>query len=450
MANNWKNKVIYQIYPRSFYDTSNNGVGDLRGIINKADYLKDLGIDYVWISPFFKSPQFDYGYDVQDYRTVDPLFGSNKDFLELIEVFKRKNLKIMIDLVLSHTSTHHEWFLSSNSTKKNTYSDWYVWADKLNDSEPNNWLSVFGGSAWKWSEKRQAYYLHNFLEQQADLNFHNPEVQNQMLDEIRYWLDLGVDGFRFDVINFLFHDANLRDNPPKESEKIRPLGFNKDNPYGAQYHIYDNSRPEMLPYLEKIRALLDKYNAVSVGEIVADDFNQVMGDYTTENRLHMAYSFEFLSEEFNYDKVDNIVDNFFKTNPYSWPCWAFSNHDSTRIASRSMQTPKELMAKLLSLKGNVCIYQGEELGLHESELDFANICDPFGKRFWPEFKGRDGCRTPMPWSSAEKNLGFSKTKPWLPVDIGFRNLAVDKQLNNSESNLNFFKKLIQERKQKFT
>ncbi len=210
MANNWKNKVIYQIYPRSFYDTSGNGVGDLRGIINKADYLKDLGVDYVWISPFFKSPQFDYGYDVQDYRTVDPLFGTNKDFLELIEVFKKKNLKIMIDLVLSHTSTHHEWFLSSNSAKKNDYSDWYVWADKSNDSEPNNWLSVFGGSAWKWSERRQAYYLHNFLEQQADLNFHNPEVQNQMLDEIRYWLDLGVDGFRFDVINFLFHDAKLK------------------------------------------------------------------------------------------------------------------------------------------------------------------------------------------------------------------------------------------------
>ena len=271
-----------------------------------------------------------------------------------------------------------------------------------------------------------------------------------MLDEIHYWLNLGIDGFRFDVINFLFHDADLRDNPSKASEKIRPLGFNKDNPYGAQYHIYDNSRPEMLPYLEKIRALLDKYNAVSVGEIVADDFNKVMGDYTTANRLHMAYNFEFLSEEFNYDNVDNVVDNFFKANPHSWPCWAFSNHDSTRIASRSMQTPKELMAKLLSLKGNVCIYQGEELGLHESELDFANICDPFGKRFWPEFKGRDGCRTPMPWSSAEKNLGFSKTKPWLPVDIGFRNLAVDKQLNNSESNLNFFKKLIQERKQKFT
>ena len=311
MVDNWKNKVIYQIYPRSFCDTSGNGVGDLRGIISKADYIKDLGVDYVWISPFFMSPQFDYGYDVQDYRTIDPLFGNNNDFLELIKVFKKRGLKIMIDLVLSHTSTHHQWFLHSNSVKKNNYSDWYVWADKSNDSEPNNWLSVFGGSAWKWSEKRQAYYLHNFLEQQADLNFHNPEVQNQMLDEIRYWLDLGVDGFRFDVINFLFHDATKRQST-KRIRKIRPLGFNKDNPYGAQYHIYDNSRPEMLPYLEKIRALLDKYNAVSVGESRADDFNQVMGDYTTENRLHMAYSFEFLSEEFNYDNVDNIVDNFLK------------------------------------------------------------------------------------------------------------------------------------------
>ncbi|MDA0345305.1 MAG: alpha-amylase family glycosyl hydrolase, partial [Proteobacteria bacterium] len=198
------------------------------------------------------------------------------------------------------------------------------------------------------------------------------------------------------------------------------------------------------------RALLDKHNAISVGEIVADDFNQVMGDYTTENRLHMAYSFEFLSEEFNFDNVDKVVDNFFKTNPHSWPCWALSNHDSTRIASRSKQTPKELMAKLLSLRGNVCIYQGEELGLYESVLDFTDIRDPFGKRFWPEFKGRDGCRTPMPWISSDMNLGFSKTKPWLPVDSGFKDLAVDKQLNDNESNLNYFKKLIQQRKRRFT
>ena len=303
MDNSWKNNIIYQIYPRSFKDSSGNGVGDLKGIIEKVDYIKDLGIDYVWISPFFKSPQHDFGYDVEDYREVDPLFGSKDDLRKLIDTFHNKNLKVMIDLVLSHTSTEHKWFKLSNSKDKNPYTDWYVWSKGIDGNPPNNWLSVFGGSSWKWSNKREEFYLHNFLEQQADLNFHNHEVQNQMLEEIEYWLRFGIDGFRFDVINFLFHDNELRDNPLKDPKAIRPLGFNKDNPYGTQSHIYDNTRPEMLPFLEKVRSLLDKYDAISVGEIVADNFIKVMGDYTTNKRLHMAYNFEFLSEEFNFNKI---------------------------------------------------------------------------------------------------------------------------------------------------
>ena len=446
MNNSWKNNIIYQIYPRSFKDSSGNGVGDLKGIIEKVDYIKDLGIDYVWISPFFKSPQHDFGYDVEDYREVDPLFGSKDDLRKLIDTFHNKNLKVMIDLVLSHTSTEHKWFKLSNSKDKNPYTDWYVWSKGIDGNPPNNWLSVFGGSSWKWSKKREEFYLHNFLEQQADLNFHNHEVQNQMLEEIEYWLRFGIDGFRFDVINFLFHDKELRDNPLKDPKAIRPLGFNKDNPYGTQSHIYDNTRPEMLPFLEKVRSLLDKYDAISVGEIVADNFIKVMGDYTTNKRLHMAYNFEFLSEEFNFNKVDNTVDNFFSNNPDSWPCWAFSNHDSKRIVSRSNMDAKKLLEKLLCQKGNICIYQGEELGLTESEIKFEDIKDPFGKNFWPDFKGRDGCRTPMPWEALKPNFGFSNSKPWLPPDTNFQELSVDIQSKDRNSTLNYFKALVKKRR----
>ena len=445
MKNNWKNKIIYQIYPRSFFDSSGNGIGDLKGIAKKIDYLKRLGVEYIWISPFFKSPQKDFGYDVSNYREVDPIFGTNNDLKNLIEIFHKNNLKIIIDLVLSHTSDQHPWFQKS-LLREDNFDDWYVWVDGRKDESPNNWLSVFGGSSWKWSDKRNAFYLHNFLESQPDLNFHNTEVQNQMLDEIKFWLDFGIDGFRFDVINFLFHDKNLRNNPYKDPSEIRPLGFNKDNPYGSQIHKFDNTRPETESFIKKIRSLLDGYGAISIGEIVADNPMDVIARYTSEDKLHMAYCFEFLSDEFEFDKVEGIVDDFFQKNKNSWPCWAFSNHDAKRIASRSSIEPKELMRKLLSLKGNVCIYQGEELGLHETNVDFDDIQDPFGKAFWPEFKGRDGCRTPMPWKKNQKNLGFTRSTPWLKANKNYKNYAVDVQENDPKSMLNLTRKLIMERK----
>ena len=311
---NWKNKVIYQIYPRSFQDTSGNGIGDLNGISSKADYISDLGVDYIWISPFFESPQKDFGYDVSNYRKVDKIFGSNEDFKKLIDVFHKKNIGVITDLVLSHTSDEHEWFKESRSSKTNKYKDWYVWQDGTPDTPPNNWLSVFGGSSWKWDRTREQYYLHNFLESQPDLNFHNTEVQEQMLSEIKFWLDFGVDGFRFDVINFLYHDKELRNNPPKDPKLVRPLGFNKDNPYGLQVHKFDNTQPETLSYLTRIRAMLDKYNAISVGEIVAENPLEIIGEYANDNRLHMAYCFEFLSEDFDFLKTDKIVKDLMKNN----------------------------------------------------------------------------------------------------------------------------------------
>ena len=442
----WKNKTIYQIYPRSFLDTSQNGVGDLNGITEKIDYISELGVDYVWISPFFKSPQKDFGYDVSDYRKVDTLFGSNDDFKKLLDIFHNKGLKVITDLVLSHTSDEHEWFKNSKESKDNKFSDWYVWQDGKPDVAPNNWLSVFGGSSWEWCKEREQYYLHNFLKSQPDLNFHNEEVQSQMLDEIEYWLKFGVDGFRFDVINFLFHDKKLRNNPGKDPKLVRPLGFNKDNPYGLQIHEYDNTRPEVIPYLEKIRRILDKYNAISVGEIVSENPLEAIGEYANKKRLHMAYCFEFLAEDINFENIESVVESFFKNHPESWPCWAFSNHDSKRIASRMNQDPKAIMKKLLKLRGSICIYQGEELGLSESEVEYKHIQDPFGKNFWPEFKGRDGCRVPMPWDSKSKNFGFSNSETWLPVEKKYKNLCVDVQQQDSNSMLNFTKEQIALRK----
>ena len=443
---NWKNKVIYQIYPRSFQDTSGNGIGDLNGISSKADYISDLGVDYIWISPFFESPQKDFGYDVSNYRKVDKIFGSNEDFKKLIDVFHKRNIGVITDLVLSHTSDEHEWFKESRSSKTNKYKDWYVWQDGTPDTPPNNWLSVFGGSSWKWDKALEQYYLHNFLESQPDLNFHNTEVQEQMLSEIKFWLDFGVDGFRFDVINFLYHDKELRNNPPKDPKLVRPLGFNKDNPYGLQVHKFDNTQQETLSYLTRIRAMLDKYNAISVGEIVADNPLEIIGEYANNNRLHMAYCFEFLSEDFDFLKTDKIVKDFFLKNPGSWPCWSFSNHDSQRIATRITENPKNIMKKLLELEGNICIYQGEELGLTETNVAFKDLQDPFGKNFWPDFKGRDGCRSPMPWNSKEENLGFSASTPWLPANNEYLSCSVNEQIEDKNSMLNYTKGLIKKRK----
>ena len=447
MNKSWKESLIYQIYPRSFNDSNDDGIGDLNGILEKVEYLRDLGIDYVWISPFFKSPQKDFGYDIEDYRQVDPIFGTNEDLRRLVDELHNSNIKVLFDLVLSHTSDQHRWFKESSQQDENEFDDWYVWVDGDSQTPPNNWLSVFGGSAWKWHEQKQKFYLHNFLDCQPDLNFHNPDVQNQMLEEIKFWLEFGIDGFRFDVINFLFHDDKLRNNPLKNTSEIRPLGFNKDNPYGHQKHIYDNTRPETLAYLKTIRSLMDKYDAISIGEIVAENALNTVGEYSRKEHLHMAYCFEFLSEDFVFSNTDKIVEAFFQNSPDSWPCWSFSNHDSERIASRINEDPKEIMTKLLELKGTICIYQGEELGLLESRLNFKDLRDPFGKNFWPNYKGRDGCRTPMLWNSLEKHFGFSNHTPWLPADKTQKDKCVDIQEKDPNSMLNFSKMLIKRRLQ---
>jgi len=267
----WRGAVIYQIYPRSFQDSNGDGIGDLAGIVRRLPHVASLGVDAIWISPFFKSPMRDFGYDISDYRDVDPMFGTLEDFDALIAEAHRLGLKVMIDLVLSHTALEHAWFLESRVNRTNPKADWFVWADpKPDGTPPNNWLSMFGGSAWQWDSPRRQYYLHNFLAEQPDLNFHNPAVQDATLDNVKFWLDRGVDGLRLDAINFCFHDAQLRDNPPKPAHLRVGRGFSADNPYAYQYHHYNNTRPETLVFMEQLRALMDRHpGSAALGEFSA-------------------------------------------------------------------------------------------------------------------------------------------------------------------------------------
>ncbi len=442
----WRGAVIYQVYPRSFYDSNGDGIGDLPGVTAKLDYIASLNVDAIWLSPFFTSPMKDFGYDVADYRGVDPIFGNLDDFDALISKAHQLGLKIMIDQVLSHSSDQHAWFVESRSSRDNPKADWYVWAEaKPDGSAPNNWLSVFGGPAWTWDSRRKQYYLHNFLSSQPDVNFHNPDVVEQVLSDVRFWLDRGVDGFRLDAINFCFHDPELRNNPPSEIVAEGSIGVRKENPYGYQRHIYDKTRPENLVFLKRLRALLDEYpGTTTVGEIGDDNSLQTMADYTSNgDKLHMAYSFDLLTEQHSAGFIRHTVETIENKLKDGWPCWAVGNHDVARVASRwdtrSPEQIKQYMVLLLSLRGSACIYQGEELGLGEAELNYRDLVDPYGIRFWPEYKGRDGCRTPMVWQPQEPNAGFSSGTPWLPVYSEHYNVAVDVQEQEDQSVLHAYR-----------
>ncbi|OOG59918.1 alpha-glucosidase family protein [Rhodanobacter sp. C03] len=442
----WRGAVTYQIYPRSFLDTDGDGVGDLPGIIERLDYVASLGVDAIWIAPFFKSPMADFGYDIADYRDVDPLFGTLADFDRLLAKAHGLGLKVMIDQVLSHTSIEHAWFHESRQSRDNPKADWYVWADAREDGgAPNNWLSLFGGSAWQWEPRRGQYYLHNFLTSQPDLNFHHAEVRAAILDSVRFWLDKGVDGVRLDAINFCFHDRQLRDNPPKPKEKRVGRGFSPDNPYAFQYHYYNNTQPENLAFLGELRALMDGYpDVAALGEISSEDSLATMAEYTRHGRLHMGYSFELLTDDFSAAHIRDTVQTLEAQMTEGWPCWAISNHDVERVLTRwgrgqsSAQLANLLTAMVCSLRGSVCVYQGEELGLTEAELPYESLQDPYGIAFWPQFKGRDGCRTPMPWNE-DAHAGFSRGMPWLPVPREHRALAVLRQEGDPHSVLNGFR-----------
>ena len=445
----WRGAVIYQIYPRSFQDSNGAGVGDLPGVVARLDYLAELGVAGFWISPFYKSPMADFGYDVSDFRAVDPMFGRLDDFDRLVSGAHRRGLKVIIDQVLSHTSAQHPWFRESRESRDNPKADWYVWADPRADgSPPNNWQSLFGGSAWRWEPRRRQYYLHNFLDSQPDLNFHHPQVPPAMLENLKFWLDRGIDGVRLDAINFCYHDRLLRDNPAKPEAERTGRGFSLDNPYAYQYHWYNNTQPENLVFLERIRRLFNAYpDVVALGEISSEDSLATMTEYVGDTRLHMAYSFELLTEEYHAAHIRDTVDTLDRRMRDGWPCWTISNHDVTRVITRwggSKASPRMatmLHAMVCSLRGSVCIYQGEELGLPEAGVPFEALRDPYGIAFWPNFKGRDGCRTPMPWQDAP-NGGFSTGTPWLPIPPEHLPLAVSRQEADPDSPLHHLRRFL--------
>ncbi|QJQ99993.1 alpha-glucosidase family protein [Halomonas sp. PGE1] len=448
----WRGGVIYQIYPRSFMDANGDGIGDLKGITEKLDYVASLGVDGIWLSPFFTSPMLDFGYDVSDYRDVDPMFGTLEDFKTLLAKAHALGLKVMIDQVISHTSDQHPWFQESRADRTNAKADWYVWADPRPDgTPPNNWLSIFGGAAWTFDSRRRQYYLHNFLTSQPDLNFHHPEVRAAQLDNMRFWLELGVDGFRLDTVNFYFHDQALRDNPPVPAGEAKTLGAPDANPYTWQRHVYDLSRPENLDFLRELRALMDEFpGTTTVGEIGDDNPLARMAEYTAGgDKLHMAYTFDLLNAPHSAAYLREVIERFQRLAGDAWPCWATSNHDVVRSATRwgadedPVAYPKVALAMLFSLRGSVCLYQGEELGLMEADVPFERIQDPYGKVLWPEFKGRDGCRTPMPWENVE-NGGFSPAgvEPWLPVEARQLPLAVAAQQDDPASVLSATRRLL--------
>ncbi|MCL6706908.1 alpha-glucosidase family protein [Pseudomonas sp. R2.Fl] len=454
----WRGAVIYQVYPRSFQDTDGDGLGDLKGVTRRLSYIASLGVDAIWLSPFFTSPMADMGYDVSDYCGVDPMFGTLADFDAMMAEAHRLGLKVIIDQVISHSSDQHVWFRESRSSRDNPKADWYVWANaKPDGTAPTNWLSVFGGPAWEWDGVRKQYYMHNFLSSQPDLNFHNREVQDALLQTLRFWLDRGVDGFRLDTVNYYFHDKKLRDNPPHmpDSEDAG-LDAPDVNPYGMQNHLHDKTQPENVAFLKRLRDVLDEYpDRATVGE-VGDGARSLrtVADYTSGgDKLHMCYTFDLLGPHFTPEHIRRCVTAFEMAVADGWVCWAFSNHDVNRHVSRFMhdETERETIAKLAisvlsSLRGSICLYQGEELGLPEAELSFADLRDPYGIRFWPAFKGRDGCRTPMPWEVGRDHAGFSSVKPWLPVSAEQRALAVDGQEGHPHSVLAHYRKTLAFRK----
>ncbi len=444
----WKGAVIYQVYPRSFQDSDGDGVGDIAGLIARLPYIASLGVDGIWLSPVFRSPMADYGYDISDYCAIDPLFGTLEDFEALVAQAHALGLKLIVDQVYSHTSDRHAWFSESRRDRTNPKADWYVWADARPDgSPPNNWQAVFGGPSWSWDAGRRQYYLHNFLAAQPDLNFHTPAVQEALLDVARFWLDRGVDGFRLDVANCFAHDPSLADNP--SSDRLDAI-----KPHDMQLHIHDREQPEALAFAARLRTLVDEQpGRMTVAELFSHRSLEVTADYTGHpNGYHTAYNFLFLGERSGAEFLRTGVEMLMRLGPQAWPSWAFSNHDVIRVASRwgagraQPQFAKLLFATLTALRGTAFVYQGEELGLPKAEVPFDRLRDPDGIAFWPAYKGRDGCRTPMPWSAEAPHAGFSAVEPWLPVDPAHLPLAADRQADDPTSMLSFARRWLAWRK----
>lgn len=429
----WKHAIVYQVYPRSFQDSNDDGVGDLNGIRNRLDYLVELGIDAIWISPIYPSPMADFGYDVADYCGIDPIFGTMQDFDRLLEAAHRRGLRLILDFVPNHTSDQHPWFLESRSSRDNPKRDWYIWRD-----QPNNWQSHFGGSAWEFDEKTRQYYLHEFLKEQPDLNWRNPAVKAAMFDALRFWLRKGVDGFRVDVMWLMIKDDQFRDNPPNPAYTVGQGSHAQFLP------IYDADRPEIHPLVAEMRGVLEEFgDRVLIGEIYLP-IPRLMTYYGTEQKgANLPFNFQLLQCAWTPHELARAITDYMSALPAgAWPNWVLGNHDKSRIASRIGQSKARAAALLLfSLPGTLTIYNGDELGMQDVPIPPDEVQDPAEKRQPGIGMGRDSERTPMPWDSSPL-CGFTSGTPWLPIGNFNRTVNVKSSKMNSTSMLALYQKLL--------
>lgn len=437
----WQRGIVYQIYPRSFQDTNNDGIGDLAGILGRLDYLQWLGIDALWLSPIYPSPMADFGYDVSDYTAIHPMFGKMEDFDRLVEEVHRRGMKIIMDFVPNHTSDQHPWFLESRSSRDDPKRDWYLWSDPAPDGgPPNNWLAHFGGIGWEWDEKTQQYFYHAFLPDQPDLNWRNPEVQQAMLDVMRFWLDKGVDGFRIDVLWHVIKDAKLRDDPPNP-DHVPALG-----PYSSLDHVYSTDRPEVHDVVRMMRQVLDAYDhgeRMMIGEIYLP-LERLMSYYGTDcDGAHLPFNFQLIRLAWTASTLKHAVDSYETALPQGgWPNWVLGNHDRHRIASRvGPAQARTATMMLLTLRGTPTMYYGDEIGMYDVPIPPQAVQDPYEKNVPGLGLGRDPCRTPMQWD-ATPQAGFTKGKPWLPVANDFIVRNVEAERLDPCSMLTLTKRLI--------
>ena len=445
----WQTGVVYQIYPRSFQDSNGDGVGDLPGISARLDHLAALGVDAIWVSPFYRSPMKDFGYDVSDYTDVDPLFGTLGDFDRLLAAAHERGIAMIVDWVPNHTSDQHPWFLASRAGRDDPKRDWYVWRDaKPDGSPPNNWLSSFGGPAWTWDPRTRQYYLHSFLEEQPDLNWRNPDVRRAMLGTLEFWLERGVDGFRIDVAHAVMKDPDLRDNPPA------PAGsrvLHKDvGQYGTQLHLYDRGHADTHGVYRDVRRLLDRYSGtrqrVSIGEIHLFEPADLVSYYGADlDELHMPFNFTLLSVPWSAEAVRRTVDAMEAALPRgAWPNWVLGNHDESRIASRiGPAAARSAMLLLLTLRGTPTLYYGDELGMEDVPVPPELAQDPWGRNVPGLGLGRDPQRAPMPWDGSS-NAGFTRTgvRPWLPLPTDAATRSVEAQTARPDSMLALTRSLL--------
>jgi alpha-glucosidase len=435
----WQKGVIYQIYPRSFMDSNGDGVGDLPGILSRLDYLEWLGVDAIWLSPIYPSPMADFGYDVADYTGIEPLFGTMADFDRLLADVHQRGMKLLLDLVPNHTSDHHAWFLESRSSRDNPKRNWYIWRDPApGGGPPNNWLSVFGGSAWQWDEQTQQYYLHSFAVEQPELNWRNPEVEAAVFDAIRFWLDKGVDGFRVDVIYYMIKDELFRDNPPNPDFKPG------QDPYQSQLQIYTYNRPEVHDIVRRMRKLFDTYeDRVLIGEIYLP-YSELMLYYGKNNdEAHLPFNFQLILLPWKAEVIRAAVSAYEAALPMAgWPNWVLGNHDNHRIASRvGREQARVANMLLLTLRGTPTCYYGDELAVVDVEVPPEMVRDvqELGK---PGFGlGRDPERTPMQWDSSP-NAGFTDGTPWLPMSPDYKNYNVAAERDDPASMLSLCRQLL--------